>query len=249
MKQNIKLTVAYDGSAYLGWQKTKMGPSIEAALQQALEQILQQPIALQAASRTDAGVHAQGQIVNFFSEKNIGSLTKFQISLNHLLPKDISVLKVEKAEATFHPTLDNSGKEYHYHICFGRAQLPHRRFYSWHYPYALNLVEMRRACEHIVGKRDFAVFCNDKKNAQYEDYIREVKAIDILEQPEECLLFKITGTHFLYKMVRNIVGTLVYVGRGKIKADEIPHMISYRDRTQAGITAPAHGLILYKITC
>ncbi len=246
-KQNIRIMIAYDGTGYLGWQKTKMGPSIEEALQNVLEQILQEPISLQAASRTDAGVHAQGQVVNFFTTKAISDSVKFQISLNSLLPKNIAILHVENAETSFHPTLDCTGKEYHYAICTGSAQMPHQRLYSWHYPYELDINAMRQAASFLIGKQDFSAFCNEKKNECYDSTIREIKEIMIEESSDKRILIKTFGSSFLYKMVRNIVGTLAYVGRGKIGAMDISEILAKCDRTQAGMTAPAHGLTLFRV--
>lgn len=244
---NLKLTIAYYGGDFLGWQKTPTGPSIEAALEEVLEQILQEKISLQAASRTDAGVHATGQVVNFFTEKGYLDLDKLLISLNQLLPKTIAVLSVSKALETFHPTLDCIGKEYHYDICIGKVQMPQQRLYSWHVPYTLDLQAMREAASHFVGEHDFSAFCNFKKNSQYTSYIRCISTIEIEEFEPQKLRYKVVGNHFLYKMVRNIVGTLVYVGRGKISVKEIPDILSGKDRTLAGVTAPAHGLTLARV--
>jgi tRNA pseudouridine38-40 synthase len=244
---NIKLTIAYDGSNYLGWQKTSMGPSIEEALRSVLRQIFQHEIQLQAASRTDAGVHAFGQIVNFFTSKEKLDLHKLKISLNSLLPADIAVMQVERAEDIFHPTLDSIGKEYHYHLCYGSAQLPLHRHYSWHYPHKLDIVLMQEAARMLVGTHDFSAFCNFKKNSRYQDYLRDVQSINIIEMERERLRFEVSGNHFLYKMVRNIVGTLVYIGRGKIPIDALPGILTGNDRTKAGMTAPAHGLILHRV--
>lgn len=244
---NIKLIVAYDGTAYLGWQKTRTGPSIEASLQQVIEQILQHPTPLQAASRTDAGVHAKGQVVNFLTSHIHLDLNKFQISLNSLLPKDIVVLQVKSMPVAFHPTLDCIGKEYHYFVCFGPTQLPYHRFYSWHVHYPLNLPLMREALPLLAGEHNFAAFCNVKKNAHYMDYVREVQLLELLEIEERRLCFRIRGNHFLYKMVRNIVGTVVDVGRGKMNLEELPCILKSESRPQAGVTAPAHGLFLNQV--
>ncbi len=243
---NIKLTVAYDGGAYLGWQKTSMGPSIEEVLQQTLEQILQHETPLQAASRTDAGVHAIGQIVNFYTSKQL-CLERLKISLNSLLPKDIAVMQAEIAAENFHPTLDCIGKEYHYALCYGIAQLPLHRLYSWHYPHQLDVAAMRAAAHHFIGEHNFEAFCNFKKNTTYAHYVRTVHKIDIEQEAEERLCIKIAGNNFLYKMVRNIVGTLVYVGADKIAVDAIPEIIASKKRPQAGVTAPAHGLNLFRV--
>lgn len=245
--RNIKLIIAYDGRDYLGWQKTECGPSIEGTLQAILEQIFQEPLQLQAASRTDAGVHAHGQTVNFVTSKEKPEPNRLMISLNNLLPKDIAVLSAELMPLSFHPTLECQGKEYHYSICCGPVQLPQHRFYSWHYHYPIDISLMRKGIAAIVGTHDFSTFCNFKKNAAYTDFIRTVDSIDIEEIETNRLRIKVKGTHFLYKMVRNIVGTLVYVGHGKIQLEDLTDIFNSHDRTQAGMTAPAHGLSLFKV--
>lgn len=245
--QNIKLVLAYDGTAYLGWQKTHEGPSIEGELQKALETILQHPVHLQAASRTDAGVHAAGQVVNFLVSKEHLDLSQLQISLNSLLPKDISALNVEVMAPGFHPTVDCIGKEYRYYLCYGRTQLPMHRHFSWHYPAELDVNKMRLAAKYFMGQHDFSAFCNFRKQLHYHDHIRCIESIDINILEGERLCVRLVGNHFLYKMARNIVGTLVYVGKGKIPVDAIEGIIASQDRTQAGVTAPAHGLFLHRV--
>jgi tRNA pseudouridine38-40 synthase len=239
---NHKLLLAYEGTHYLGWQRTKMGPSIEEALEKALFQIFHSPILLQAASRTDAGVHAKGQVVNFFLKQE-RDLDRLQRSLNALLPSDISVLKIERVAPSFHPTLDVLGKEYRYFVCNSNAQLPFHRTSSWHFPYPLNIDKMRSAAVHLIGTKDFSAF----SNVRIEKGIRTLTALTIDSIEEGRLSFSIQGDHFLYKMVRNLVGTLVYVGCGKIKEEELPAILESRERARAGITAPAHGLTLYKV--
>jgi tRNA pseudouridine38-40 synthase len=241
MVKNIKLILAYEGTRYLGWQKTAMGLSIEEELEKALAQILQHPVKLQAASRTDAGVHAEGQVVNFFTESEM-PLDKLQKSLNSLLPKDISVLKIEEAPEAFHPTLDCRGKEYHYSVCTGSTQLPFHRQFSWHFSYPLDLEAMQKAAEALLGKHDFSAFTNEKQ----EDNVREIFAIQI-EPLDGRLKIRVSGNNFLYKMVRNIVGTLLYAGCGKLPWQEVPSIIASKDRTRAGVTAPAHGLVLKEV--
>ena len=140
--RNLKLTLSYEGTQYLGWQKTKMGPSIEETLEKALSQVLRHPVKLQAASRTDAGVHAAGQVINLFTSSP-EDLFRLKKSFNGVLPRDISVLTLEEMPDAFHPTLDAQGKEYHYHICLGNVQLPFLRLVSWHFPYPLNIDEMQ----------------------------------------------------------------------------------------------------------
>jgi tRNA pseudouridine38-40 synthase len=238
----IRLTLAYDGTAYLGWQKTKMGPSIEEALESTLRRLLQEDIQLEAASRTDAGVHARGQIACFHTSKTF-PLGKLQHALNGLLPKDISILKIEEVTDDFHPTLHAQGKEYHYHICLGKVQLPFFRSRSWHFTPPLNLSSMQEASGALVGTHDFAAFCNNRYGLP-SDTIRSVTAINFQPVNPERLIIIVKGKSFLYKMVRNIVGTLVYVGCGKLTPDSIPLILNEKKRPLAGITAPAHGLIL-----
>lgn len=235
---NYKLIVAYQGTRYLGWQKTGMGLSIEEELEGVLSRILQQPIHLQAASRTDAGVHAQGQVVNFFADK-APSLR----SLNGLLPKDISVSIIEEMPIDFHPTLHATGKEYHYNICFGHAQLPFHRSFSWHFPYALDLSSMQNAAAALIGEHDFSAFTNERQ----EDNVRHVTAIEIFPLAADRLRISVAGNRFLYKMVRNLVGTIVYAGCGKIAPGDVSDILESKDRTRAGMTAPACGLSLYKV--
>ncbi len=239
--KNIKLILAYEGTRYLGWQKTAMGRSIEEELEKVLAQILRHPVALQAASRTDAGVHAKGQVINFFTDVEI-SLDRLQKSLNSLLPGDISVLKIEEADPSFHPTLGSRGKEYRYSVCLGPAQLPFHRNFSWHFAYPVNVEEMKKAAALLKGRHDFSAFTNERQ----EDNVREIFDI-VIEPEEEGLKIRVSGNNFLYKMVRNIVGTLLYVGCGKLSADEIPAILKSKDRTRAGVTAPAQGLVLNEV--
>jgi tRNA pseudouridine38-40 synthase len=244
---NIKAILAYDGTRYLGWQKTRMGPSIEGQLQSVLEQITGQSIVLQAASRTDAGVHADGQVVNFFLNKETVELPKLQLSLNRLLPGDISVLKLTAVHSEFHPTLDAACKEYHYTFSIGPVQFPRHRLYAWHYPYKLDIQAISDASRHFIGEHDFSSFCNVKKNDKETDFIRTVFSIEIKELAESRLRIIIKGNRFLYRMARNIAGTLAGVGKGDMAPAEIPEILKQKDRTQAGVTAPAHGLSLHRL--
>ncbi|CCB86770.1 tRNA pseudouridine synthase A 2 [Parachlamydia acanthamoebae UV-7] len=244
--KNIRLIISYDGGRFLGWQKTSMGPSIEENLENVLHQILQEPIILQAASRTDAGVHAHEQVVNFFTEKPI-DLNKITNSLNRLLPKDIVVLDAQIAPDHFHPTLDCLSKEYRYYISTGPIQPPNHRFYAWHCPGHLDKELIKKAAEQLVGTHDFSAFCNLKPSESYTHHVREVLNIQIHETDAHHFYFQVMGKSFLYKMVRNIVGTLIFVGKGKLRCEDIPLLLSCRDRTKIGMTAPAHGLTLYRL--
>lgn len=241
MPHNVKLLIAYDGTHYSGWKN-----SIEAALREILEKIYQHPIQLQAASRTDAGVHAYGQVANFSSSKAL-NLEKLQCSLSKLLPKDIVIRHLEYAPEAFHPTLDARGKEYRYYVCLGKIQLPHLRLHSWHVPNFLDLDSMRKGAQGICGKRDFASFCNLRSNNCYTHFIREITSIDIQTIDNNRLCFVIRGNSFLYRMVRNIVGTLINIGRGKIALQDLSAILDGCNRTLAGVSAPAHGLFLHEV--
>ena len=175
------------------------------------------------------------------------NLDRFKKGVNALLPYDIRVLNIEVASDSFHPTVHCVSKEYRYQLCYSAAQLPQHRFYSWHYPYALDIDVMRQGAVLLQGIHNFKAFCNQKKNERYSDYMREVQSITFEELSPSRLLFIIKGPHFLYKMVRNLVGTLVYLGRGKLTLDQILTLLTGCNRAEAGMTAPAHGLTLYKV--
>lgn len=242
---NIKLEIAYDGAAYAGWQKTPFGPSIEGTLQHSLETILRHPIQLQAASRTDAGVHAQGQIVNFLTEKEIPP-DSLQYRLNSLLPQDIAVKHVQHVPLAFHATLHAIRKEYEYAICFHPIQLPFERRASWHFPRPLNLNALREGAQLLTGSRDFSTFCN-ARTLWDRNPVCTLEAIEVLYAEDDRIKIRFKGDHFLYKMVRNLAGTLAYVACGKLAARDLPLILASKDRQRAGVTAPAHGLTLCKV--
>lgn len=244
--KNIKLLLSYDGTSLLGWQKTPLGPTVEEHLEKALSQILQEKIKLQAASRTDAGVHAEGQIVNFLTQKTFLDLHKLQKSINALIPKQITVLDIEEMPINFHPTLDNLGKEYHYFICNTAFQKPKERLFSWHFPYSLDLQKMQETASYFLGTHDFSTFCNEislsKKNPLCTLYSLEITFFD-----SNRFCFKLRGDRFLFRMVRNLVGTLAYAGCGKLESSQTPTLLKNCKRETAGVTAPAHGLHLIKV--
>lgn len=245
--QNIKLVIAYDGKNYFGWQKGSREATIEEVLQRTLEKILQHPVTLQAASRTDAGVHANQQVVNFFTSKTSLSLFQLKGSLNSLLPKDIIVISVEAMPFAFHPTIDCIGKEYRYYFCAKPLQLPQHRFYSWHVPYPLDFGKIGLALPYFIGNQNFSSFCNVRKSTHYTDYFREVRLLELVELEKERYYFQIFGNHFLYRMVRIMVGTIIGVGLGKITLERLPEIFKSNSRIKAGITAPAHALFLHEV--
>ena len=229
--KNIKLIIAYDGSHFFGWQITATGPSVEETLQKTLQNVLQENVCLQAASRTDRGVHAEGQVVNFVTHQVTLNLQKLTKSLNALLPQTVQVISAEEMALSFHPTLDATGKQYAYTLCFGPFQLPKYRMYSWHLPVQLNREAMQKASSMLCGLHDFSAFYNQRKNLSYTDKTRDIFEIIFLSEVENQLQILISGNHFLYKMVRTIVGTLVYVGKGKIPLSEIPMILTAKKRS------------------
>jgi tRNA pseudouridine38-40 synthase len=244
---NIILEVSYDGTKYFGWQRTQAGPSIEEELCKVISQIVQHEVQLQAASRTDRGVHARGQLVNFFTPKKL-NLCRFKKSVNGLLPDDIVLQSVEVAALqTFHPTLDAKGKEYHYHIAWGRGIVPYFSSFTWNIAYPLDLHLMQRGAQLLRGKHDFNSFCNFRKNLKYSHTVRNLFRLDIIEEEPERIRIELQADTFLYKMARNLVGTIVYCGLGKIDPKNLETIVKARHRIHAGITAPAHGLILHKV--
>jgi tRNA pseudouridine38-40 synthase len=250
---NYQITIAYNGTSYQGWQQTLFGNSIEKQLEQSLYQITQQKISFQAASRTDAGVHAEGQVVNFLLEEPISNLNRFLHSLNGTLPKDIRALSITEQPIHFHPTLNALSKLYTYWICNEPAQLPFYRELSWHYPYPLNLQRMEQGITYLLGTHDFSCFCNER-HLWTRSPICTLESITIQSPPipfaPPCynqVRISIKGDHFLYKMVRNLVGTLAYIGSGTIPLEQLPIILESRDRTLAGITAPSHGLRLTQV--
>lgn len=247
--QNIKLTIAYNGSCYRGWQATKTGKTIEGELKQIIEGLLGHSVRLQAASRTDAGVHAHGQVVNFFStELSIFSLSQLQEAINEGLPPDIVVRQASIMPLTFHPTIDAIGKEYRYWLTTEQWPWPHRRAFCWHRPgTALNAAAMQHAAAELLGEHDFSALCNMINEQEYADHQRRIDAIELEKTAENEWCFIVRGNHFLYKMVRNIVGLLVYIGEGRLPRGCVGQILQSKQRCRAAITAPACGLSLYRV--
>lgn len=240
-----KCIIAYDGHSYFGWQTTQTGPSIQSTIQQALFQITREQVKVEAASRTDRGVHAQGQVIHFSLSK---TRDRLQTQLNGVLPPTIRVLSVELVAPDFHATLSAQSKEYHYFLCLGAVQLPMHQLYSWHVPSPLHLQNMERAKTALLGTQDFSSFANEREpNSLVSCSQIDLIPLEPISHKGARLQIKLRANRFLYKMARNLVGTLVYIGCGKLPWDSIPRILAAKDRTQAAITAPAHGLYLSKV--
>jgi tRNA pseudouridine38-40 synthase len=241
--KNIVLVIAYDGSHFLGWQKNPYGNSIEKTLQDVLEKIFQEPISLQAASRTDAKVHAKSQVVNFFLKQDFSDLSLLQNKLNKMLPKEICVLAVEEKPISFHPSLDALAKEYHYFLSTAPILSPWNAPYVWHHKKPLDIEKMVRASHHLLGTHNFSAFTNDEPLDPYRTLYR----INIIPMENQLLRIEIEGTSFLYNMVRIIVGTLANIGSEKISENTIIDILKSKKRKNSGETAPPHGLFLIKL--
>lgn len=239
------MVIAYDGTDYSGWQVQPNGVSIQQVLQETFEQILQQPVKVTGSGRTDAGVHALGQVAHFSLEREIDP-AKLLHSLNSLLPQDIRVRLLEPAPPGFHARYSARGKIYHYHLTLGFRD-PFRRRYSTYYPHSLDMDAIREAAQCFVGVHDFTSFANEASaGSAARDPVRHLYRLDIIPE-EHGFRFEFEGEGFLYKMVRNIMGTLLEVGSGKLKVADIERLFAAKDRRQAGRTAPPQGLFLVQV--
>lgn len=241
-----KLTIAYDGTHYSGWQVQPNAISVQQLIQDALKTVLKEQVVVIGSGRTDAGVHAKAQIAHF---KWTGQLdiSKLLISLNGLLPHDIRVLKVEETDIDFHSQHSTSGKEYHYFIHLETIMDPFKRNYCWHVRRKIDIPLLKKAARLFVGKHDFTSFTNEQHaGSAAKDPVRTIYRIDVCEI-DGGLRLEFEGEGFLYKMVRNIVGMLIDVSSGRRPIEDIPALFAAKDRRQAPMAAPAQGLFLVKV--
>jgi tRNA pseudouridine38-40 synthase len=245
LKMNrYKCIISYDGSGFSGYQVQPNKRTVQSQIESVLAKIHKGSVVKIAASgRTDAGVHAKGQVIHFDSALSLPE-DKWELALNSMLPEDISVLSVEKADSAFHVRFDASGKEYRYFLYQSPKRDPFQRNYAYHYPYPLNLAVMRKACTFLLGTHDFSSFCSAR--TEVEDKVRTIETIEI-SQDGDRINFRFIGNGFLYNMVRILVGTLIEVGSGKRQPEEIVGILEKRDRRYAGKTAPGQGLYLWKV--
>ena len=241
--KRVKLTVAYDGTAYHGWQFQPGQPTIEGILNWALEDLLHEDTEVIGASRTDTGVHALGNVCVFDTESRIPG-EKFAAALNTRLPEDIRIMHSEECEPDFHPRYDAHDKIYEYRITRAKTMPPTKRLYATHIYYPLDVQKMRQAAAYLVGRHDFAAFCS--AGSTVKDTVRTVLAVDVLEENED-IVIRVKGEGFLYNMVRIIAGTLINVGSGRMKPEAVKDAVLGASRELAGPTAPAQGLTLIEI--
>ena len=241
--KRIKLTIAYDGTHYCGWQIQPNGITIEEVLNKALTKMMGEEMTVIGASRTDSGVHAMGNVAVFDTETTIPA-EKIAVALNQKLPDDIVITKSEEVPLDFHPRYCDCSKTYEYHIINTRIPIPTKRLTNYFVSYVLDIDKMRQAASYLVGEHDFVSFCNVRTDV--ENTVRTITALDILTDGNE-ITIRITGNGFLYNMVRIIVGTLIRVGRGFYEPEKVKEILEAKDRRAAGVTAPAHGLMLMEI--
>ena len=240
----LKVTLEYDGTAYTGWQRQPNQPTIQEAVEAAVRSVSQTAIPVIAAGRTDAGVHALGQVVSFTSEKPL-SPDEWLRALNATLPEDISARSVERVADDFHARYSAVRKLYAYRILHRSERSALERGRAWHLYGKLDLDVMREAAGHLVGKHDFSSFQGHPTDV--ENPICDLQRLEIVLD-QDIVRIEIEADRFLKQMVRAIVGTLAEVGQGKRKPEEMKQILDAKDRRAAGYTAPAHGLYLIDVT-
>lgn len=238
----VRLTVAYDGTGYHGWQLQDNGITIESELNRCLSELLGEPVRVIGASRTDAGVHALGNIAVFDTKSRIPP-EKISYALNRRLPEDIRIQRSEEVAPDWHPRRCASCKTYEYRIYRGEFPMPVKRLYSYFLYCRLDLERMREAAGFLEGEHDFKSFC--QAGSQAESTVRTIYRLQVEEQGAD-LVIRVCGSGFLYNMVRIIAGTLIEVGQGRREPGSMTAVLEAGNRSAAGATAPAHGLTLVK---
>lgn len=241
--RRIRLRVAYDGTNYSGWQIQPSAITVEKVLDDAIHQLTGEHIHVIGASRTDAGVHAMGNVAVFDTASSIPA-DRFTYALNRYLPDDVIVQESDEVNADFHPRHCDTKKTYCYRILNTEFGIPQKRNYTWNVAGNIDIDKMKKAASYLIGEHDFKSFCCVRTQA--ESTVRTVYSLDVDKKDEE-IHITITGNGFLYNMVRIIAGTLIQVGKGRFEPEYIQCMLDACDRTQAGQTAPPQGLTLMKI--
>ncbi len=239
----VKLIVAYDGTNYQGWQIQPNGVTIEEKLNEALTQLLGEEIRVTGASRTDTGVHSLGNVAIFDTTTRMPA-DKISYALNQRLPKDIVVQDSCQVPEDYHPRYQKSRKTYEYRILNRTFPMPTRRLDTYFYHYPLDADQMQQAANFLVGEHDFTSFASI--HAQVKSFVREIYELHVTRE-DDVINISITGSGFLYNMVRIIAGTLIQVGAGIISPEDVKGILEGHDRSLAGPTAPAHGLTMIGI--
>lgn len=239
--RRLKCTIQYDGTGYAGYQVQPNGLTIQEVIETTLARMHKHPVKVIGSGRTDARVHAYGQVIHFDTELAIPPENVVK-ALNTLLPADIRVRSCEEVEPTFEARYDVVGKEYRYFV--RREENAFRRNLSVHIPYPLDLERIRQGMAHLVGTHDFSSFCVAK--TETDNRVRTIYEAELMTIDDE-LVFRFQGSGFLYNQIRIMVGTLLDVGRGRFVPEDIKKMLLAKDRNVAGVTAPPHGLYLWEV--
>ncbi len=243
MSRNLRILIEYDGTDFAGWQRQPGQRTIQAEIEAAIAQMTGEAVLVRGAGRTDAGVHAQGQVANFTLDANIPTLGLLR-GLNSLLPPDIALLDVAEAPPEFDARFSAHGKLYRYHIWNHLVRSPLNARVSWHCRGAIDLEAIRAAAAALVGQHDFRAF--RAADCERRTTIRIIRRLDV-SRAGDLIAFEVEATAFLKNMVRILVGTLTDLGRGRITPDVIPAMLTTGDRTIGGVTAPPQGLTLVRV--
>jgi tRNA pseudouridine38-40 synthase len=241
--RNIKITIEYDGTRYYGWQKQPNVITIQEEIEKALERITGEEIKITGAGRTDRGVHAKGQVANFYTESKIPG-ERFKFALNSVLPEDITIIDSIDVSNNFNARYDAKGKEYRYIVYNSKIRSSLLRNYAYHVSYNINIEKIIEASKYFIGTHDFKGFMSS--GSSVKDTIRTIYSFDINSIGPK-IEFAFVGNGFLYNMVRIIVGTLIEVGSNNIRVNDIPEIIASKDRNKAGHTALPQGLYLEKV--
>ena len=241
--RNIKLVIEYDGKGFNGWQKQPTKLNIQGEIERAIGEITGEEIDLIASGRTDAGVHSLGQTANFKTESNI-PIEKFAIAINSKLKRSIVIKSAEEVDERFHSRYSVKSKRYRYTINNSEMGSAIYRDMEYHFPMKLDIEAMKKAAKALEGEHDFKAF--KASGTSSKSSVRTIYKAEVVKN-EDRIYIELTGNGFLYNMVRIIAGTLVDVGIGKIKPEEIPEIIEAKERTRAGKTLPAHGLCLMEV--
>ncbi|AGC67319.1 tRNA pseudouridine synthase A [Thermoclostridium stercorarium subsp. stercorarium DSM 8532] len=241
--KRIKLVIEYDGSFFHGWQVQNNQLSVQGEIEKAIFKITGEKVSVTGSGRTDAGVHAFGQVAHFDTQSRIPA-EKFAVVLNTVLPPSIAVISSKEVSPDFHARFSAIKKTYKYKVLNRPMRSPIMDKRAWHVPWPLDIESMNRAAAYFIGRHDFTAFCASGHNVK--NFVREIYVSEWTEE-EGCFVYTVTGNGFLYNMVRIMTGTMVEVGLNKRSAENIPELLEKKNRRLAGITAPPYGLYLWEV--
>jgi len=245
MSRNLRLEIAYDGTSFHGWQIQPHLDTVQGQLTRAIGRIVQAPVQVHGSGRTDAGAHALAQVCSFSCESLI-PLPNFRKAINSLLPPAIRLNSIEEAPENFHARFDAQSKHYRYRILNSRDCSPFDHRFVHHVPRSLDFVKLSSAAEFLLGEHDFSAFCDSQAEAEFK--VRTVtNSFFVFDTSRHLIEYNVCANGFLHHMVRNIVGTFLEVGRGKLACEDLPAILRSKNRSNAGPTAPAKGLFLVSV--